>query len=156
MLWFLDNTSPLVFILLSSADSPALRMSPRLIVTVVRHLPAQGARIAHHPLSKFSSSVRGPVLCKTRSFASTILIGLSASKSIVWGFSSKNCFTGSPQWNYFDSAYTMVSPLLRYVGSNGSFFFIKVHAITRSFAASLTRIFVPIPFSLCLPLSLLV
>ena len=52
MPWFLDNTSPLVFILLSSADSPALRMSPRLIVTVVRHLHAQGARIAHHPLSK--------------------------------------------------------------------------------------------------------
>ena len=72
------------------------------------------------------------------------------------GLWNRNCFTRSPQLNYFDSAYTGVSPLLRYFGSNSSFFFVKVHAITRSFAASFTRIFVPIPFSLYLSLSLLV
>jgi hypothetical protein len=29
-----------------------LRMSPRLIVTIIRHLHAVAARIADHPLSK--------------------------------------------------------------------------------------------------------
>ena len=38
-------------------------------------------------------------------------------------------------------------------GSNGSFFFINVQAITNSFAASFTRILVRIPFSLSRPLN---
>ena len=45
---------------------------------------------------------------------------------------------------------------LRYFGSKHSFFFISVQAITRSFAASLTRIFVIMPFSFARPLSLFV
>ena len=113
-------------------------------------------RTAHHPLSRFSSSVRGPVLYSARSFASTVCIGLSVSKSILEGLQIGNGFTGNPQLSYFDPAYTVISPLLRYFGSKSSFFFIKVHAITRSFAAIFTRIFVPIPFSFCLPLSFLV
>jgi len=52
---FFDNTPPLFFLLFSSADSPAIRMSPRLIVTVVQHLHALSARIAHHPLSKLGA-----------------------------------------------------------------------------------------------------
>jgi hypothetical protein len=45
---------------------------------------------------------------------------------------------------------------VRYAGSNISFLFIKVQAMTSIFAASFTRIFVPIPRSRSLPLSLFV
>ncbi len=34
---------------------PCLKMSPRLIVTIIRHLQALCARIAHHPLSKLGA-----------------------------------------------------------------------------------------------------
>ena len=46
--------------------------------------------------------------------------------------------------------------MFRYAGSNTSFFFINVQAITSIFAASLTRIFVLIPRSRSLPRSSLV
>jgi hypothetical protein len=68
---------------------------------------------------------------RTRSYASTFLIGLSRLRVI-------------------SVTYFMQS------GSNTSFFFMSVQAMTSIFAASFTRIFVPIPFSLSLPLSLLV
>src|SRR3990170_2907072 len=41
---------------------------------------------AKHPLSRFSSSMRGPVLSLTRSYASTLCPGLSASKFDFGGF----------------------------------------------------------------------
>ena len=73
---FFDNTPPVDFLLLSSADSPALTMSPRLIVTVVRHLPAQGARIAHHPLSKLRARQEAQNVPQ-EVMTSTLFLGLS-------------------------------------------------------------------------------
>ena len=51
------NTPPACFQIFSSADSLALPMSPRLIVTIIRHLHALSARIAHHPLGDFGDVV---------------------------------------------------------------------------------------------------
>lgn len=77
-------------------------------------------------------SERPCILSPTRSLkASTLLHGLSRR--------NKNPYS-----------------ILRQSGLNGSLFFIKVHAMISSLAESFTLIFTLIPFSLCLPRSLLV
>jgi hypothetical protein len=122
MAWFLDNTSALVFLLLSSADSPGLRMSPRLIVTVVRHLHALGARIAHHPLSKLRARPEAQN-CPPRG------LGLYVVSRAL-----------SPKLKSTCQAWIKA-------GLKNSFRFINVQAITSILAAILTRIFVRMPFS---------
>ena len=62
------------FLLFSSADSPAIKMSPRLIVTVVQHLHALSARIAHHPLSKLGARQEAQN-CPSRSLGLYRLLG---------------------------------------------------------------------------------
>ena len=64
--------------------------------------------------------------------------------------------TGSLYWSSFFPVCALLSSVIRHLGSNGSFFFISVQAIMRSFAASFTRILVPIPFSRSRPLILFV
>ena len=87
--------------------------------------------ITHHPLSKFGAQ-REALNCPSGGLnASTFLLGLSRRRLV-------------------DSSY-----VFRYDGLNGSFFFIKVQAITKNLVASLTRILVPMPFSLSRPFRML-
>jgi len=85
----------------------------------------------HHPLSKFGAQ-REALNCPSG--------GLSASTSML----------GLSRRSLFDSNY-----IFRYDRLNGSFFFIKVQAITKNLVASLTRIFVRMPFSLSRPFRML-
>jgi len=87
--------------------------------------------ITHHPLSKFGAQ-REALNCPSG--------GLNASTSML----------GLSRRSLFDSSY-----VFRYDGLNGSFFFIKVQAITKNLVASLTRILVPMPFSLSRPFRML-
>jgi hypothetical protein len=104
---------------------------PYLIVT--RYPVCSTNAATHHALSRLRDSVRGPVYCPLRGplKASTLLHGLSRRNK-------------TPH------------PILRYSGLNGSLFFIMVHAMISSLAESFTRILVLIPFSRCLPRTLLV
>src|SRR3990172_7662963 len=69
-----------------------------LIVIVIRRAVA-----AKHPLSRLSSSMRGPVLSLTRSFASTLCPGLSTSKSYFQGLLRGNRLRRKPVVVFFRS-----------------------------------------------------
>src|SRR4030042_5404206 len=90
-----------------------------------------GNGVVNHSLSKLLDSVRGPVLSRTRSDASTFL---------PWAL--------SPNVLYFNLSYLLKRP-----GLKNSLRFIDVHAITASFAASFIFIFIFIPRSNSRPFS---
>jgi hypothetical protein len=90
---FFANTSPLVFLLFFGGFS-YLRMSPRLIVMIIRLLPRFCARIAHHTLSKLRAhksqgSEFGAMIIPVRTrqfkmlFWNLIYTGLTRAKNLA-------------------------------------------------------------------------
>ena len=85
-----------------------------------------------------------------------VILGSLRRNSSFGASCSENECAGCPHLSSFGPTYTVRYPSLRCFGSNGSFFFISVQAMIRSFAANFTRILVPIPFSRSRPLILFV